>query len=183
MSELIDRSAYFAGPGMLGGSFEQARAGEAPAAPGQAVFYELARKFVETEDDVPEDAKDVLYYTLAVGHHTGVLDCFEPRVAVPLPILDAVVEDMGEGEGARKLACLREFGEVQVDKENVAPLLEAALELRERLGYRGSRKAGIDFLDPDFGRHTQEIAFLGGLIELLERVRDVQGVYACGRLQ
>lgn len=89
--ELTDRSGYFAGPGMLGGSFGDAsRASDEAAegvadpclghAPDQVVFYELTRKFVETEEDVPQEACDVLYYTLAVGHHTGVLDCFEPRL-------------------------------------------------------------------------------------------------------
>ena len=93
--ELTDRSGYFAGPGMLGGSFGDAsRASDEAAegvadpclghAPDQVVFYELTRKFVETEEDVPQEACDVLYYTLAVGHHTGVLDCFEPRLSVPV---------------------------------------------------------------------------------------------------
>ena len=91
--ELTDRSGYFAGPGMLGGSFGDASRASDEAAegvadpclghtPDQVVFYELTRKFVETEEDVPQEACDVLYYTLAVGHHTGVLDCFEPRLSV-----------------------------------------------------------------------------------------------------
>ena len=95
--ELTDRSGYFAGPGMLGGSFGDAsRASDEAAegvadpclghAPDQVVFYELTRKFVETEEDVPQEACDVLYYTLAVGHHTGVLDCFEPRLSVPVDV-------------------------------------------------------------------------------------------------
>lgn len=201
MSELVDRSGYFAGPGMLGGSFEDAaRAVDAaergadglPAgsdgapvapAPEQVVFYELTRKFVETKEDVPEDSKNVLYYTLAVGHHTGVMDCFEPKVGCPLTVLDHVIEDMHECEGRQKLSCLREFGEIQIDKENAPALLDAVSAVREALGYKGSAKAGIDFLDPDFGRHTQEIAFLSRLHELLERVIEVSGVYVMGRLQ
>ncbi len=51
-------------------------------APDQVVFYELTRKFVETRKRSPGQVCDVLYYTLAVGHHTGVLDCFEPRLSV-----------------------------------------------------------------------------------------------------
>ena len=62
--ELTDRSGYFAGPGMLGGSFgdasrasDEAAEGVADPCPGhtpdQVVFYELTRKFVETEEDVP----------------------------------------------------------------------------------------------------------------------------------
>lgn len=196
MSEMVDKSGYFAGPGMLGGSFEDARlaAGAAAAGdeaaegldgrePDQVVFYELARKFVETEEDIPEDAKDVLYYTLAVGHHTGVMDCFEPRLSVPVAVFDRVVEDLPEGEAKRKLACVRRFGEIQIDKASAPELLGAVDALREGLGYRGSAKAGIDFLDPNFGMHTQEIHFLSRFLDLLERVRDVSGVYVTGRLQ
>ena len=73
--ELTDRSGYFAGPGMLGGSFGDAsRASDEAAegiadpclghAPDQVVFYELTRKFVETEEDVPQEACDVLYLSL-----------------------------------------------------------------------------------------------------------------------
>lgn len=184
MSELVDRSSYFAGPGMLGGSFEDAREGAAPAEPTEAVFYALTQKFVEREEDIPEDAKDVLSYTLAVGHHTGVVDCFEPRLACPVRVLDAVVADLpAEGEAAAKLGALRRFGEVQIDKESAPALFDAACALREALGYRGSRKAGLDVMDPDFGLHAQEIAFLSPLIELLENVMGEGGFYVTGRLQ
>ena len=105
--ELTDRSGYFAGPGMLGGSFGDAsRASDEAAegiadpclghAPDQVVFYELTRKFVETEEDVPQEACDVLYYTLAVGHHTGVLDCFEPRLSVPVNVFYSLVAALPE---------------------------------------------------------------------------------------
>ena len=60
------------------------------------VFYELTRKFVETEEDVPQEACDVLYYTLAVGHHTGVLDCFEPRLSVPVDVFNSLVDALQE---------------------------------------------------------------------------------------
>ncbi|MFR7671327.1 MAG: formate hydrogenlyase maturation HycH family protein [Collinsella sp.] len=105
--ELTDRSGYFAGPGMLGGSFGDASRASDEAAEGVAdpagpaprpvVFYELTRKFVETEEDVPQETCDVLYYTLAVGHHTGVLDCFEPRLSVPVDVFYSLVDALPEG--------------------------------------------------------------------------------------
>ena len=107
--ELTDRSGYFAGPGMLGGSFGDASRASDEAAegvadpclghtPDQVVFYELTRKFVETEEDVPQEACDVLYYTLAVGHHTGVLDCFEPRLSVSVNVFYSLVDALPEGQ-------------------------------------------------------------------------------------
>lgn len=120
--ELTDRSGYFAGPGMLGGSLAmpRAQATRPPRAsptpclghtPDQVVFYELTRKFVETEEDVPQEACDVLYYTLAVGHHTGVLDCFEPRLSVPVNVFYSLVDALPEGEAKTKFEAIRSFGE------------------------------------------------------------------------
>ena len=177
--ELTDRSGYFAGPGMLGGSFGDAsRASDEAAegvadpclghAPDQVVFYELTRKFVETEEDVPQEACDVLYYTLAVGHHTGVLDCFEPRLSVPVNVFYSLVDALPEGEAKTKFEAIRSFGECQLDKER---------------GFRGSAKAGVSVFDDDFGLHAQQVAFLMKFRDLVERVRDVSGVYLTGRLQ
>jgi formate hydrogenlyase maturation protein HycH len=44
---------------------------------GKVLFYALRRKFVDEQYDVPEEAKQVLYYSLAIGHHLGIVDCLE----------------------------------------------------------------------------------------------------------
>lgn len=189
--ELTDRSGYFAGPGMLGGSFGDAsRASDEAAegvadpclghAPDQVVFYELTRKFVETEEDVPQEACDVLYYTLAVGHHTGVLDCFEPRLSVPVDVFYSLVDALPEGEAKTKFEAIRSFGECQLDKAAVPSLLEVCDALLDERGFRGSAKAGISVFDDDFGLHAQQVAFLMKFRDLVERVRDVSGVYLTG---
>ena len=49
----------------------------------QVVFYRLSRKVVNDRDAIPEDARQVLYYSLAIGHHVGVMDCFAELMAVP----------------------------------------------------------------------------------------------------
>ncbi len=49
----------------------------------QVVFYRLSRKIVNNQDDIPEDARQVMYYSLAIGHHVGVMDCFSELMAVP----------------------------------------------------------------------------------------------------
>ena len=46
-----------------------------------------------------------------------------------------------------------------------------------------SAKAGISVFDDDFGLHAQQVAFLMKFRDLVERVRDVSGVYLTGRLQ
>lgn len=179
---------------MLGGTFDDARQATAAAAEGaqpaggapaadQVVFYELTRKFVETEEDVPKEACDVLYYTLAVGHHTGVLDCFEPRLSVPSKVFFSLIDALPEGEARTKFEAIRSFGECQLDKAAVPALLEACDALLDERGFRGSAKAGISVFDDEFGLHAQQVGFLMKFRDLVERVRDVAGVYLTGRLQ
>ena len=192
--ELTDRSGYFAGPRyarrLLWRCLARKRRGcrgrRDPCldhAPDQVVFYELTRKFVETEEDVPQEACDVLYYTLAVGHHTGVLDCFEPRLSVPVNVFYTLIDALPEGEAKTKFEAIRSFGECQLDKAAVPSLLEACDTLLDERGFRGSAKAGISVFDNDFGLHAQQVAFLMKFRDLVERVRDVSGVYLTGRLQ
>ena len=62
-------------------------------------------------------------------------------------------------------------------------LLEACDALLDERGFRGSAKAGISVFDDDFGLHAQQVAFLMKFRDLVERARDVSGVYLTGRLQ
>lgn len=173
--ELTDRSGYFAGPGMLGGSF-----GDASRASDEAAEGVVDPCLGHTPD---QEACDVLYYTLAVGHHTGVLDCFEPRLSVPVNVFYSLVDALPEGEAKNKFEAIRSFGECQLDKAAVPSLLEACDALLDERGFRGSAKAGISVFDDDFGLHAQQVAFLMKFRDLVERVRDVSGVYLTGRLQ
>ena len=125
----------------------------------------------------------MLYYTLAVGHHTGVLDCFEPRLSVPVNVFYTLIDALPEGEAKTKFEAIRSFGECQLDKAAVPSLLEACDALLDERGFRGSAKAGISVFDDDFGLHAQKVAFLMKFRDLVERVRDVSGVYLTGRLQ
>ena len=44
----------------------------------KVVFYRLTAKFVDSAVDIPEEVSNIMYYTLSVGHHTGVADCLSP---------------------------------------------------------------------------------------------------------
>lgn len=91
----------------------------------QVVFYQLTRKFVDTEKSIPADAKDVMYYTLAVGHHTGVIDCFEERLRYDLADFEAACELLPEGDARYKLEAIRRSSEVQIEQRHVEELLPA----------------------------------------------------------
>ena len=86
-------------------------------------------------------------------------------------------------EAKTKFEAIRSFGECQLDKAAVPSLLEACDMLLDERGFRGSAKAGISVFDDDFGLHAQQVAFLMKFRDLVERVRDVSGVYLTGRLQ
>lgn len=46
---------------------------------GQVNFYRLSRKFVD-ESEMPQEAKQVMYYSLAIGHHLGIVDCLKSEM-------------------------------------------------------------------------------------------------------
>jgi hypothetical protein len=93
------------------------------------IFYRLARKFVDDERSVPSDADttNIMYYTLAVGHHTGVIDCFDECLSCTVPVYEAVCAELEEGSHARyKLEGVLRSGEIQVLQEDAPELSEAA---------------------------------------------------------
>lgn len=150
--------------------------------PGVVMFYRLTKKFVESRESIPEESKQVMYYTLAIGHHTGVIDCFEPALACSRELYDKIVALFPEeGEARYKLEGIARYGEIQIDKSHVGVLLPAVDEVLTNLGYRGSAKAGIDVQLSDFGERTQEVAWLMQFEDLLGEVRDEVALYLTGR--
>lgn len=148
---------------------------------GVAVFYRLTRKFVDTQDTVTDKARDILYYSLAVGHHTGMIDCLDPTLACPLKVYQAVVDGLPEGDARHKLEGLLTFGEIIVEDADAMVLLPQLEALLEQLGFNGSRKASLDVVDPNFGLHVQMIDWLIRLKDLLTQVRDEPALYLIGR--
>jgi hypothetical protein len=93
------------------------------------VVYQLRSKFVNQREDVPEDARQVVYYTLAVGHHVGVMDCFSSQMEIPLDEYTTWLQKLPEGPARTKLEGVVRWGEIEVNSSHVAmllPLFEAA---------------------------------------------------------
>ncbi|MDE2183706.1 MAG: formate hydrogenlyase maturation protein HycH [Alphaproteobacteria bacterium] len=89
---------------------------------GRVVFYQLSSKFLQKGQAPPPDATQVLYYSLGVGHHVGVIDTFKPFLTCDYDrYLDAVAL-LPEGEAKRKLEGLRRFGEIAIDASHTASL-------------------------------------------------------------
>lgn len=87
------------------------------------VVYQLSRKFVNRREDVPENARQVVYYALAVGHHVGVMDCFSTLTEIPLDEFTQWLEGLPEGEGRAKMAGVLKWGEIEINRDHVETLL------------------------------------------------------------
>ncbi|SUC02758.1 hydrogenase-4 component J [Proteus penneri] len=67
-------------------------------------FWSLRQKFVDSDDDIPEQAQQVMYYSLAIGHHVGMIDCLKTELVCPLEKYKAWIDLLPEGEAKRKNA-------------------------------------------------------------------------------
>lgn len=93
--------------------------------------YRLGSKFVNRSEDIPEDARQVVYYSLAIGHHVGVLDCFEKLADIPLAEFQAWISELPLGPGRTKLEGVLRYGEIEINRTHASallPLLQAAGE-------------------------------------------------------
>ena len=90
------------------------------------MFYRLQRKFLEREQDVPSDAKQVLYQALALGHHIGVIDCLNVVLQCPQEGYGQWIARLPPGEARRKLEGVARFGEIMIDASHTQ-MLAAAL--------------------------------------------------------
>jgi hypothetical protein len=89
----------------------------------RVAIYQLSRKFVNQREDIPDNARQVVYYTLAIGHHVGVLDCFSSIAEIPLEEFTLWLENLPEGPGRTKLEGVIKWGEIEINRSHVEMLL------------------------------------------------------------
>ncbi|WP_027712524.1 formate hydrogenlyase maturation HycH family protein [Dickeya chrysanthemi] len=85
-------------------------------------FYALNRKFLDSRDKIPEQAQQVMYYSLAIGHHVGVIDCLKQVLQCPLADYEGWVGQLSDDEARRKMLGLLRFGEITIDHTHTALL-------------------------------------------------------------
>ena len=137
-----------------------------PAEP-MVVFYRLSYKFVDNESSVPDkDTSDIMYYTLAVGHHTGVIDCFGEGLSCPKPVYAEVCGLIADERARYKLGGILRSGEIQVGQEDLPTLLPAVREALEN-GTPAPSEAAL--------------AWLRGFAALLEAMVADKVLYLMGR--
>lgn len=85
----------------------------------QIDFYRLSRKFVD-DKEVPAEAQHIMYYSLGIGHHLGVVDCLKSEMNCSgeqyLEWISALPED---SEAYRKMYGYFLFGEITVFPEHI----------------------------------------------------------------
>jgi hydrogenase-4 component J len=91
----------------------------------QVAFYRLSRKIVNNQDAIPEDARQIMYYSLAIGHHVGVMDCLSELMVVPLDAYERTLEQLPDGDARRKLEGVLTWNEIEINRSHVDELLPA----------------------------------------------------------
>ncbi len=91
----------------------------------QVAFYRLDRKVVHNEQDIPEEARQVMYYSLAIGHHVGVMDCFSELMVIPAQVYERCLNFLPDGDARRKLEGALRWNEIEINRSHVDELLPA----------------------------------------------------------
>ena len=94
----------------------------------EMVAYQVNRRFVDNQHSIPDEIADVVYYSLAIGHHTGIIDCFEEQLRCPLELIKGLIEQDPDDGLAKKLNRAYSRGEVYIDKYDLEPLVKAVDE-------------------------------------------------------
>lgn len=149
----------------------------------EVVFYRLGEKFVDHERSIPDDVRLVLYYTLAIGHHTGVIDCLHPRLSTSRDVFADALALMDPGSARDKLAGIERFGEIEVRGEHVALLKPAVIAALERSGaaLADLGKASEEFAASASVVAADALSWLEEFLRLLEEIQCEACVYAMGR--
>ncbi|CAI9387345.1 MULTISPECIES: formate hydrogenlyase maturation HycH family protein [Citrobacter] len=90
------------------------------------VFSQLSRKFIDENNAAPAEAQQVVYYSLAIGHHLGIIDCLEAALTCPWDAYLTWIATLEEGsEARRKMEGVPKYGEIVIDFNHVQMLAHA----------------------------------------------------------
>ena len=103
----------------------------------KVIFYSLSSKFVDeksAQKRSSQKVQEVIYYSLAIGHHLGVIDCLKSRLECPLDDYSQWMDCLAENsEARRKLAGVQRFGEINIDSTHTHCLALALRDAREKM--------------------------------------------------
>lgn len=99
----------------------------------KVIFYALSQKSLDSKEKVPEQAQLVMYYSLAIGHHVGVIDCLKPVLTCPLDDYQTWITQLPIGDAQCKMVGLQKFGEITL-------VLRCKRWLTNRATFRSTRQ-------------------------------------------
>ena len=128
----------------------------------KVIFYSLSSKFVDeksAQKRSSQKVQEVVYYSLAIGHHLGVIDCLQSRLECPLDGYLHWINCLPENsEAHRKLAGVQRFGEINIDSSHTHLLALALRDAREKM-------------------NTQQQGWSDALIALLQQIENDPAMY------
>lgn len=101
--------------------------------PHHVVFYKLSHKYVDEREDVPAASKQIIYYSLAVGHHLGVVDCLSRILEMRYAEFERWLEKLPEGVGRHKLEGIVKWGEIEINAAHAGDLIKTLDAGRARM--------------------------------------------------
>lgn len=139
--------------------------------------HKLTRKFVDDSNSIDEQAQQIMYYTLAIGHHTGVIDCFDEVERIPLESYERMCAAVADERVRYKLEGVMRRTEIEMNKEyatSTALALGGALALRA-----GAEGEGTDMADPKGAAalSDEDAELMDRLRHHVEDVRDQPAVF------
>lgn len=96
----------------------------------KVMFWSLRQKFVDDSVNIEEKSRQVMYYSLAIGHHVGVIDCLNVVLECPLADYERWLALLEEN-ARKKMQGLLTFGEIIIDASHVNKLAPAFATLAE----------------------------------------------------
>ncbi len=101
----------------------------------KVIFYSLNQKFLDSDNDVPANSgsRQVMYYSLAIGHHVGVIDCLRTILTCPFEECRQWFSLLPQGAAKQKMEGLFRFGEITIDRTHTRMLMNAFNEIRPNM--------------------------------------------------
>ncbi|HCL5251943.1 TPA: formate hydrogenlyase maturation HycH family protein [Salmonella enterica] len=98
---------------------------------GEIVFWTLRQKFIDSTVSMPEKSRQVMYYSLAIGHHVGVIDCLNVALRCSQAEYREWISLLNDKQAQRKMAGVLTFGEIVIDASHTALLAKAFAPLAD----------------------------------------------------
>jgi len=98
---------------------------------GKVMFWLLRQKFVDNSVELEEKSRQVMYYSLAIGHHVGVIDCLNVTLECPISDYQQWISLIADVEARRKMQGLLTFGEIVIDASHINTLAPTFAQLAE----------------------------------------------------